>query len=92
MELNRREGTKNIICQLLAPSQIISLSKVEETRSYVVAIDGGERTNLSEMNLEDTILAYFMDKKGYEEGTTFSHAGDRQRQSGWTPFRPSSGR
>lgn len=43
IELNRREGAKNIICQLLAPSQIINLNEVEETRSYVVAIDGGER-------------------------------------------------
>lgn len=27
-------------------------------------------TNISEMNLEDMILAYLRDKQGYEEGTT----------------------
>ena len=27
-------------------------------------------TNVSEMNLEDMILAYLRDKQGYEEGTT----------------------
>ena len=43
IELGRREGSKNIICQLLAPCRIISLNEVEETRSYVVAIDGGVR-------------------------------------------------
>lgn len=26
-------------------------------------------TNVSEMNLEDMILAYLRDKQGYEEGT-----------------------
>lgn len=43
IELNTKSGTKNIICQLLAPRQTISLEKVEETRSYVVAIDNGAR-------------------------------------------------
>ena len=43
IELNRWLGVKNIICQLLAPRQEISLNEVEETRSYIVAIDGGVR-------------------------------------------------
>ena len=43
IELNRWLGVKNIICQLLAPRQVISLNEVEETRSYIVAIDGGVR-------------------------------------------------
>ena len=33
-------------------------------------------TNLSEMNLEDTILAYLRDKQGYEEGTTNDYVKD----------------
>lgn len=43
IELNSKSGTKNIICQLLASSQTISLENVEETRSYVVAIDDAVR-------------------------------------------------
>ena len=43
IELSRQEKTKNIICHLLAPRKNISLREVEETRSYVVAIDGGVR-------------------------------------------------
>jgi DNA or RNA helicases of superfamily II len=43
IELNTKSGTKNIICQLLAPRQTISLENVEETRSYVVAIDDAVR-------------------------------------------------
>lgn len=43
IELNSKSGTKNIICQLLASSQTISLDNVEETRSYVVAIDDAVR-------------------------------------------------
>ena len=43
IELSKRGGTKNIICHLLAPRQTISLKVVEETRSYVVAIDRGMR-------------------------------------------------
>ena len=37
-ELCRRIGNKNFICQLLDPCKNISLSEVEETRSYLVAI------------------------------------------------------
>lgn len=37
-ELFRRIGNKNFICQLLDPGKNISLSEVEETRSYLVAI------------------------------------------------------
>ena len=33
-------------------------------------------TNLSEMNLEETILAYLRDKQGYEEGTTSDYVKD----------------
>ena len=33
-------------------------------------------TNVSEMNLEDTILAYLRDKQGYEEGTTNDYVKD----------------
>ena len=33
-------------------------------------------TNLSEMNLEDTILAYLRDKQGYEEGMTSEYVKD----------------
>ncbi len=33
-------------------------------------------TNLTEMNLEDTILAYLRDKQGYEEGTTNDYVKD----------------
>ena len=43
IELSTRYGTKNIVCQLLAPQQKISFEHVEETRSYVVAIDKGVR-------------------------------------------------
>lgn len=43
IELKNWFGTKNIICQLLAPRQEISLDEVEETRSYIVAIDSGVR-------------------------------------------------
>ena len=43
IELSRQEKTKNIICHLLAPRKTISLREVEETRSYVVVIDGGDR-------------------------------------------------
>lgn len=61
IELNRREGAKNIICQLLAPSQIISLNEVEETRSYVVAIDGGERYCLTgNPNIVDPLAQYII--------------------------------
>jgi superfamily II DNA or RNA helicase len=43
IELKNWFGTKNIICHLLAPRREISLNEVEETRSYLVAIDGGVR-------------------------------------------------
>ena len=43
IELSTKYGTKNIVCQLLAPQQKISFEHVEETRSYVVAIDNGVR-------------------------------------------------
>ena len=43
IELSTRYGTKNMVCQLLAPQQKISFEHVEETRSYVVAIDKGVR-------------------------------------------------
>lgn len=33
-------------------------------------------TNLSEMNLEDSILAYLRDRQGYEEGTTSDYVKD----------------
>lgn len=33
-------------------------------------------TNISEMNLEDMILAYLRDKQGYEEGTTNDYVKD----------------
>ena len=33
-------------------------------------------TNVSEMNLEDMILAYLRDKQGYEEGTTNDYMKD----------------
>ena len=33
-------------------------------------------TNVSEMNLEDMILAYLRDKQGYEEGTTNDYVKD----------------
>ena len=33
-------------------------------------------TNVSEMNLEDTILAYLRDEQGYEEGTTNDYVKD----------------
>jgi DNA or RNA helicases of superfamily II len=42
-ELSIKRGTKNIICQLLAPKLKISLGEVEETRSYVVAVYNGVR-------------------------------------------------
>ena len=42
-ELSWRKGAKNVICQLLAPRKTISLSEVEESRSYVVVIDSGIR-------------------------------------------------
>lgn len=42
-ELCSQNGSKNIISHLLAPSITISLEEVEETRSYVVAIDNGTR-------------------------------------------------
>ena len=43
MELSWRKGVKNVICHLLAPRKTISLIEVEETKSYMVAIDGGVR-------------------------------------------------
>lgn len=43
MELSWRKGVKNVICHLLAPRKTISLFEVEETRSYMVAIDSGVR-------------------------------------------------
>ena len=43
IELCWRKGNKNVICHLLAPRKTISLRDVEETRSYVVAIDNGVR-------------------------------------------------
>ncbi len=43
IELSWRKGAKNVICHLLAPRKTISLIEVEETRSYMVAIDGGVR-------------------------------------------------
>lgn len=43
IELNWRKGAKNLICHLLAPRKTISLREVEETRSYLVAIDDGIR-------------------------------------------------
>ena len=43
IELSVKHGTRNVICQLLAPQQKISLEHVEEKRSYVVAIDNGVR-------------------------------------------------
>lgn len=43
IELSTKYGTKNIVCQLLAPQQKISFEHAEETRSYVVAIDNGVR-------------------------------------------------
>jgi superfamily II DNA or RNA helicase len=43
IELSRRSGTKNFIYQLLDPARNISLDDVEETKSYVVAIDNGVR-------------------------------------------------
>ena len=43
IELSTKHGTKNIVCQLLAPRQKISLECIEETRSYVVAVDNGVR-------------------------------------------------
>lgn len=61
IELCRREGAKNIICQLLDPGQIISLNKVEETRSYVVAIDGGARYCLTgNPNIFDPLAQYII--------------------------------
>ena len=33
-------------------------------------------TNISEMNLEDMILAYLRDEQGYEEGTTNDYVKD----------------
>ena len=33
-------------------------------------------TNVSEMNLEDMILAYLRDEQGYEEGTTNDYVKD----------------
>lgn len=43
IELNRRIGTVNTICQLLNPAQIISLDEIEQTRSYIVVLDNGAR-------------------------------------------------
>ena len=43
IELSWRKGAKNVICHLQAPRKTISLSEVEETRSFVVAIDGEKR-------------------------------------------------
>ena len=43
IELISKNGIKNVVCQLLAPRQTISLENVEETRSYVVAIDDAVR-------------------------------------------------
>ena len=43
IELSTKHGTNNIACQLLAPRQKISLESIEETRSYVVAVDNGVR-------------------------------------------------
>lgn len=43
IELSIKRGTKNVICQLLAPRHRISLEQVEETRSYIVVIDHGSR-------------------------------------------------
>ena len=43
LELSWRKGAKNVICHLLAPRKTISLIEVEETRSYMVAIDGSVR-------------------------------------------------
>lgn len=60
-ELCRREGAKNIISQLLDPGQIISLNEVEETRSYVVAIDGGVRYCLTgNPNIFDPLAQYII--------------------------------
>ena len=43
IEHSWRKGVKNVICHLLAPRKTISLREVEETRSFVVAIDGEKR-------------------------------------------------
>ena len=43
IELSWRKGAKNVICHLQAPRKTISLRVVEETRSFVVAIDGEMR-------------------------------------------------
>lgn len=59
IELKNWFGTKNIICQLLAPCQVISLNEVEETRSYLVAIDGGVRYCLTgNPNIADPTSEY----------------------------------
>lgn len=43
IELDRCDKAKNSICQLLDRKIVISLENVEETRSYIVAIDKGVR-------------------------------------------------
>ena len=43
IELDRCDKAKNFICQLLDRKIVISLENVEETRSYIVAIDKGVR-------------------------------------------------
>lgn len=43
IELSWRKGAKNVICHLQAPRKTISLRELEETRSFVVAIDGEKR-------------------------------------------------
>ena len=59
IELKNWFGTKNIICQLLAPRQVISLNEVEETRSYLVSIDGGVRYCLTgNPNIADSTSEY----------------------------------
>ena len=61
-ELSIKRGTKNIICQLLAPKLKISLGEVEETRSYVVAVYNGVRycitgnSNITDPNSEYVVL------------------------------------
>ena len=61
IELIRWSGTKNIICQLLAPRCVISLNQVEETRSYIVAIDGGIRYCLTgNPNIVDQTSEYII--------------------------------
>ena len=60
-ELARRNGSKNIICQLLFPKQTINLNEIEEHRSYIVVIDNGIRYCLTgNPNIIDHTSEYVM--------------------------------